>query len=242
MLQPSALLPARLRPSVRYLYRHAGFAHFCPLCERRLRRFLTYGNPVRPEARCPVCQSLERHRLLWLYLSRETSLLTGEAMRLLHIAPEQGLAERLRRVPSIEYLSVDIDPKRAMQQADITALPFPDESFDVVLCSHVLEHVADDRTAMTEIRRIVAPNGWAVIQCPIYGVISYENWEYTRTPEDRLQYFGQDDHVRIYGRDIADRLHAVGFHVDEVLYPQHLGAKAIVRYGLEWSDRLYLCK
>ncbi len=143
----------------------------CPLCGKTARRFRPFGGGtvVRPNARCPRCDSLERHRLIWLYLRDETDLFTpaAEPRRMLHVAPEPVLRERLAGEPLIDYLSADLEPGVADVQMDITAIDFPDDSFDVIYCSHVLEHVPDDALAMRELCRVLRPSGWAILQVPI---------------------------------------------------------------------------
>jgi SAM-dependent methyltransferase len=184
---------------------------------------------------------LERHRLLWLYASRETDLFRAPK-RVLHFAPERCLTRRLRPVTTIEYVSVDLESPSVMLRADITSLPFADATFDVVLCSHVLEHVMDDCTAMAELHRVLRPNGWAIVLTPIEGAETYENWAYTHTPYLRRKHFKQHDHVRIYGRDIVDRLAGAGFDVQTVPYAPTLGAESITRFGLVPDELLFYCR
>lgn len=236
-----ALLPEALRswlvPVVHQLQTavlpilYAGNSVECPVCEGRFRGFLPYHG--RPGVLCPRCRSLERHRVLWLYLQRETSLLT-EPLRTLHIAPEPGIQARLRALPELNYVSADLDPRSpAMVEADITALPWPADSFDFVLCNHVLEHVPDDRAAMREIVRVLAPAGEAILQHPIS-----ESRERTFedpcvvTPRERQQAFGQRDHVRIYGHDFFDRLRDSGLKVTVIDYMATLDAETVRRYGI----------
>jgi len=184
--------------------RYTGHDVWCPVCERSARRFASHRG--RPQARCPHCGSLERHRVLWLWLRARVPA----GARVLHVAPEPGLAQRLQEL-SIKYLSVDLDSPHAMKHCDITAIPEPDASFDVVICNHVLEHIADDRTAMRELRRVLRPGGLAVLQHPVEDrPDSFEDASVV-DPAERLRVFGQEDHVRIYGWDILDRLREAGF-------------------------------
>lgn len=195
------------------LYR--GGARPCPVCGRSSRRFIGWGNPVRPEARCPQCGSLERHRLVWLFLCRKTDLFDGRRKRFLHVAPERGLERRIRAIPGVEYLSADLMHPAAMVKMDLTDIPYPDGHFDVIYCSHILEHIPDDRRAMREMRRVLAPGGWALVQVPVTVESTFEDPS-AATPEERLRLFGQVDHVRRYGSDFADRLRESGFMVREV--------------------------
>lgn len=193
-----------------------GNAFACPVCERRYRRFLPFGLNGRRNARCPGCGSLERHRFMWLHL-RDRHRLLQRRLRLLHIAPEHCIRDALAANPALHYISVDMFDPAADRAADMTALPFRDGSFDFAICSHVLEHVEDDRTAMAELFRVLAPGGRAVVMVPI-------EMKRAKTYEDvsidsaagRNEAFGHPYHVRICGADYPDRLRRAGFTVDLV--------------------------
>jgi SAM-dependent methyltransferase len=149
-----------LGPPLSLLYR--GDRVECPCCGRTARRFIPTITPVgpnRPNARCPHCGARDRQRYLWLYLERKTNLLV-DRLRVLHFAPERIFEQRLGSRPNLDYVSIDLERPRATVKADITDLPFPDDSFDVILCSHVLEHVVEDRKAMRELFRVLRPDGW----------------------------------------------------------------------------------
>lgn len=188
-------------------------ACYCPLCETRVARFEDYGNPPRPEAKCPNCGAVERHRLAWTYFKMSTNLFDGRPKSLLHVAPEVAIAARLARIPGVDYLSADLASPRAMVKMDLTNIQYPEGSFDVILCSHVLEHIPDDQKAMTEMFRVLRPGGWAAIQVPIGRAHTVED-PAAKTPVLRKQIYGQRDHVRLYGRDIVERLRAAGFEVE----------------------------
>jgi SAM-dependent methyltransferase len=174
---------------------------------------------------------LERHRILWLFLQRETDILT-QPRSILHLAPEGVLSSLLQR-PNIEYVSGDLEPGRAMEVMDITALPCPDHTFDTVICNHVLEHVPGDVAAMREIRRVLRPGGVAIMQHPIDSSLAKTYEEPTIvTPEARLQAYGQEDHVRLYGRDFPDRLVAAGFQITVRRYLDELDPSERSWYGL----------
>lgn len=187
---------------------------WCPVCEEYADEFLPFGIVARPEARCPHCGALERHRSAWLFLRRHTNLCDGAPKRFLHCSPEAHLGRRIRRMPGIRYASCDLDPGKASVAADLTRLPFARDSMDAVYCSHVLEHIEDDARAMAELYRIVRPGGWVLVMTPIQGESTFEDPS-IRSAEDRLKHFGQPDHVRIYGRDLRQRLSAAGFLVTE---------------------------
>jgi SAM-dependent methyltransferase len=214
---------------------HLGTSHFCPVCESPLREFVSAGNPLKTNRRCPVCGSLERHRLVWLFLYEKTNLFALPRKRLLHLAPELCLASMLQDRPTIDYVSTDLT-RCAMVQTDFTRLCFRDEMFDAVYASYVLEHIVDDRTAIREVYRTLKPDGWAILQVPVKkGKATYEDAN-IRDPEQREQIFGQRDHVRIYGDDYFDRLRESGLTVyKENLLLQTIPSAA-ERLGLASSD------
>jgi SAM-dependent methyltransferase len=231
------------RPLVARAYR--GDEVECPICGGRFRKFLkkhaASGRP-RAGARCARCGSLERHRLLWLYLRDGTDLLTRPA-RLLHFAPEPGIAEKLKELPGCDYLSADLDAPPAMVRMDVQDIPADDDSFDAVICNHVLEHVPDDRRAVREIRRVLKPGGWAILGVPLQRkrATSFEDPAIT-SPEERERIYGQFDHVRVYGADYPDRLRDCGFEVEMVRYAERLGTDGARRYGLVAEAAIPVCR
>jgi SAM-dependent methyltransferase len=148
--------------------RNFGFGHQCPICGSRLQRFITSPKPyVRPEALCPVCGSLEWHRFGWWYLTEKHGERIAAGANVLHVAAEPEIRRQLLAVPGLHYNALDLDLRRATVVGDLTALPLADGAIDLVYCSHVLEHVYDDRAAMTELRRIISPTGAALLQVPV---------------------------------------------------------------------------
>jgi SAM-dependent methyltransferase len=209
-------------------WRERGDAVECPICERTFARFLPYAG--REGAVCPGCGSAERHRLLWLWLCEEDKL----RGRVLAFGPDDATDARLRHLSRVKYTSSDIDDSQAMVAADITNLPFDDDTFDVILCSHVLEHVEGEQAALQQIKRVLKPTGWAAIMVPVDRSVetTFEDATAT-TQQQRLERFGQIDHVRLYGRDVAQRLHA-----DDVIDPlARFGAEREARHGLRRQDR-----
>lgn len=191
---------------------HFGFNRYCPICDSHVRYFKPTGVFSRPDAVCPVCKSGERHRLAWLFLDREYIRFIGK--KILHIAPEETIAKRLKGFSPNGYLSADINESRAMVKMDITQINYSDKMFNIIYCSHVLEHVSDDLKALREFHRVLADDGFAVIQVPILGESTFEDPTVT-DPKERERLFGQHDHVRRYGPDIKQRIEKEGFSVKE---------------------------
>ena len=203
---------------------------------------LPYGyGEQRPNALSPSTLSLERHRLLWLYLKNETDFFTSQK-KVLHIAPEQCFLKRFKKQKNLDYITADLYSPIADVKADICNLPFEDNSFDVVFCNHVLEHIADDKKAMSELYRVLKPGGLGIFQIPqdLTLETTYEDFSIT-TPEERTKHFGQYDHVRIYGKDYFDKLRAVGFNVNEVDYSKTLSPELITKYCLVKGEILPVC-
>jgi SAM-dependent methyltransferase len=218
-----------------------GNRFFCPVCETPSREFLPYGVSPRPEAQCPMCGSLERHRLLWLYFINETDLFDPPRKKMLHIAPEECFSERLKKNRNIDYLTADIS-NRAMVKMDIMDIGYPDGAFDVIYCCHVLEHVEDDRKAMRELARVLKPGGWAVLQVPLEAVRTFEDPAVT-DPLERERLFGQSDHVRVYGPDYKERLEESGFKVTVVDYYNRFDEATLGKFALRYErDDIYLCR
>ena len=189
-----------------------GKGRFCPVCGRSSRRFKRFGTVPREDAQCAHCGALERQRLLWLFLQRKTDFFDGTPKRMLHVAPEPTLESRFRKQLGRDYLSADLFNPRAMVRMDIADIQYDDRSFDVIYCSHVLEHVPDDLRAMRELFRVLSDNGWAILLVPITSEKTFEDPSIT-DPAERLKAFGQVDHVRKYGPDYAERLSSAGFAV-----------------------------
>ena len=188
-----------------------------PIDGKSFKRFLPYGyGTQRPNVLSPSTLSLERHRLLWLYLKNETGFFT-KPLKVLHMAPEQCFLSLFKKMKHLDYTTADLYSPIVDVKADILNLPFEENQFDIILCNHVLEHIEDDARAMKELFRVMKSGGMGIFQIPqdITRETSYED-DTIQTPEDRAKHFGQYDHVRIYGRDYFDRLRAAGFKVEEV--------------------------
>ena len=205
-----------------------------PIDGKSFRSFLPYGyGNQRNNVLSPSTLSLERHRLLWLYLSTETDFFSAPK-KVLHFAPEQAFYKRFKGMSNLDYTTTDLNSPLADVKADICNLPFQDDAFDIILCNHVLEHIDDDRTAMNELYRVLKPGGYGVFQIPqdLNRDVTFEDDTITDKKE-RANIFGQYDHVRIYGRDYFDKLRSVGFKVEKVDYTSKLTEKEITTYCLQ---------
>ena len=204
-----------------------------PIDGKSFRSFLPYGyGNQRNNVLSPSTLSLERHRLLWLYLKNETDFFSAEK-KVLHFAPEQCFLKRFRNLKHIDYTTTDLESPIADVKADICNLPFENNSYDVILCNHVLEHIPDDTKAMQELFRVLKPGGYGVFQIPqdLSRAETFEDNTITDKKE-RAKVFGQYDHVRVYGLDYFDKLRSVGFNVEEVDYTSKLSEEDVKKYCL----------
>ena len=217
-----------------------------PIDGNSFRKFLPYGyGTQRPNALSPSTLSLERHRLMWLYLQNETDFLkTDESVKkkVLHMAPEQCFLDRFKKLNHIDLITADLYSPIVDVKADICDLPFEENSFDIIFCNHVLEHIKDDKKAIQELYRVLKPGGFGIFQIPMdYSrEKTYEDFTIT-SPEDRAKHFGQYDHVRIYGLDYFDRLRAVGFKVNKVNYSEKLPQSEMDKFCLMKDEILPVC-
>lgn len=204
-----------------------------PIDGRSFSKFLSYGyEQQRKNVLSPSTLSLERHRLLWLYLQDHTTFFTNPH-KVLHFAPEQAFYKRFRKLKNLDYTTTDLDSPLADVKADICDLPFEDNSFDFILCNHVLEHIPDDTKAMKELYRILQPGGTAILQIPqdLQLEKTFED-DSIEDPKERAKIFGQYDHVRVYGRDYFKKLRSIGFKVEEVDLTSQLSPELVEKYRL----------
>lgn len=217
----------------------------CPMCNAKFPTYLPFGIVPRKDAMCPNCYSLERHRALWFLLKRLNW--NRPNMRVLHFAPEIAFYEIFSSKENIEYWPVDLNPEiyegRVKKSVDITNIPFEDSYFDLIMCTHVLEHIPDDKKAMSELYRVLKPNdGVALLTVPIFDrPKTLENPEYN-TPELRTKYYGQHDHVRAYGFDYPEKLKTAGFSVTEFVVPDFCDESTISNYRLNPNERFHICR
>lgn len=232
------VVPERIRLSVRMHLAKAislfyvGGRYRCNCCNRSFRSFLAKGNIRRENAQCPYCGSLERSRLLLFYLKQETGLFDGNHRNILHFAPERSLYQILRRMGGT-YIDGDINPAYATHRIDITNIPYPDNFFDLIICSHVLGHVADEKKAIGEMHRVLKEDGFALIMT-LLNPDAAETMEDTTltSSSDRLNRYGEPDLCRLHGMDFAKRLELGGFRVETIDYRKALSGEVNERYRL----------
>lgn len=220
-----------IRPVLSFWLR--GKTYTDPIDGKSFRTFLPYGyEKQRPNILSPSTLSLERHRLLWLYLQQKTNFFTA-TLKVLHFAPEQCFLKRFKQLKNLDYTTTDLLSPIADVKADICNLPFDDNSYDVILCNHVLEHIPDDTKAMKELYRVMKPGGYGIFQIPqdLSRDKTFEDDSITDKAE-RTRIFGQYDHVRIYGLDYFDKLRTIGFKVDEVDYTAELTPVEVDKFRL----------
>jgi len=223
------------RPFIKLYYSGSRFTD--PIDGSSYRKFLPYGyQKIRENAFCPGTLSLERHRLLWLYLDRETSFL-NDSLKVLHVAPEQVFYQKFKSFSHWKYTTTDLHSPLADVKADICALPFEDNSYDLILCNHVLEHIPNDRKAMSELYRVLKKGGTLIAQVPLdeNRTTTFEDNSITDRKE-RTKVFGQYDHVRVYGKDYLEFLDQTGFSSKFIAYTEKLPKEEIKRYGLQYES------
>lgn len=214
---------------------YVGSRHEDPISGEQFRCFLPYGYggiTKRKNALAPGTLSLERHRLLWLFLKQKTAFF-DEPIRLLHVAPEQCFYGRFRKMTNVGYVTADLNSPIADIKMDLHDIPLEDDAFDVIFCNHVLEHVRDDRRCMRELCRVMKPGGWGIFQVPmdVNRQKTFEDPTVT-DPQERERLFWQKDHVRLYGRDYKNRLEESGFEVEIIDFLSTLGREKTERFRL----------
>ena len=229
-----------------------GLRYRCPFCHLRFRRLEPRGRdlPVYSElgivggglreAECPWCRSNDRERLLYLFLRGKTDLFRRQ-LRVLHVAPEARL-QRAIAAKQRAYETTDLAMPGVDFHSDLTTIPRPDAAYDVVICSHVLEHVSDDRAAMRELHRVLAPGGFAVLQVPIATRLTVTREGPELPPEGRASRHGDPTHLRLYAEpDYVERLEEAGFSVRANDAVTLVGERAVRRYALEPAEKVFLC-
>ncbi len=215
-----------------------------PIDGKSFRKFLPYGyGKQRKNALSPSTLSLERHRLMWLFLKDKTDFFTSaKKIKTLHIAPEQCFLDIFRHQKNLDYITSDLESPIADVKADICNLPFDDNSFDVIFCNHVLEHIPDDTKAMQELYRVLKKGGMGIFQIP-QDLSRQKTFEDNSVidKKERAKIFGQYDHVRVYGRDYFNKLRSIGFKVEEVDYTKKIDLEKLERFCLMKNEILPVC-
>ena len=230
-----------ITPILRIIFR--GKKYTDPIDDSNYSKFLSYGyKTVRKNALCPGTLSLERHRLLWLYLDKETNFLNSN-LKVLHVAPEQVFYKKFKKLKNWEYFTFDLNSPIADIKGDLISTNFKDEYFDLIICNHVLEHIEDDKSALDEMYRILKYNGISILQVPIN--VKRENTFEDLSIKSKIQrekYFGQYDHVREYGLDFKDRVEQAGFKVEMINYSEKISEDLVIKYGLMKDDLIPIGK
>jgi SAM-dependent methyltransferase len=212
-------------------FRKRGGEAYCPCCRVWQRGF---NDVIAPDRQCWVCGSLERHRLLSILFDLRPELVRP-GRSVLHVAPESQLSRRVKRGAS-RYVAGDLTARFGPERLDVTDLQFADGEFDAVMCNHVLEHVPDDRRAMREIRRVMAPGAWALLLVPEVEHPTTSETPDITDPKELFRLYGQRDHVRVYGWDYLDRLREAGLETEvlrlgEVLTDETIHACRLRKFG-----------
>jgi SAM-dependent methyltransferase len=219
-------------------------SRYCPICKNTSERFLEFGIKPRLDALCSHCKSLERHRLSWLVMEKEfTKFDTLKGKSFLHIAPEKVFSQKLSLLFKENYLTADLNDTSAKIKMDITDIQYPEESFDFIYCSHVLEHIVDDQQAMRELNRVVKKDGWAILLVPIVAKGKTEEDFSITSAKDRIKHYGHPEHVRNYGLDYLERLKNSGWLVEVIKREEFLALEERNLMGItKASGDIYLCK
>ncbi len=252
-----------VRPTLAFILKGDKFTD--PIDGKSFRKFLPYGyGNQRSNVLSPSTLSLERHRLLWLYLKNETDFFqseldsdssikqtksiklrdteTSSVLKVLHFAPEQAFYKLFKNQKNLDYTTTDLLSPLADIKADICNLPFPNDTYDVILCNHVLEHIPDDTKAMQELYRVLKPGGMGIFQIPqdLTRATTFSD-DTIIDRQERAKIFGQYDHVRIYGRDYFDKLRKIGFKVVEENYTQKITPVLVEKYCLANGEIIPVC-
>lgn len=193
---------------------------------------------------CPFCRSHDRERHLILFFEKLGfwDKMTGASI--LHFAPEKNLASRIAACRPARYVKGDLVPAReGIERLDVTDIPYSAASFDWVLCNHVLEHVPDDAKALREIYRVLKPGGFAILQTPYASGLekTLEDPAEIDTDEKRIEFYGQEDHIRLYGRDLFERIGAAGLTLQLKKHAECLAGVDASRFGVNRDEPLFLC-
>lgn len=202
------------------------------------------GGGTRNNCICPVCRSIDRNRFVYWVLRNKTDVCVwGGDKKILHFAPEQPIYDILKNQKDIAYYPCDLFPQKGMIKVDVTDIPFKNNVFDFIIINHVMEHILDEMRALKELYRVLKPDGMVVLSIPICIDLD-ETYEDSRilTKEDRNKYYGQEDHVRLYGRDYKQRFSRAGFEITEYSPNREMDEDTIRKYAFIENDVVMLCR
>ena len=219
--------------------KYSGKKYYCPICNSAIRAYIINDEGI---ADCPICESGERHRVDWIFFKTKTNLFNEAHKIMLHVAPELFFISKFNKIKNLKYCSIDLEDPRALKKMDITNINYADNFFDVIYCSHVLEHIIDDHKAISEFYRILKPGGWAVLQVPVTTEKTFEDFKIT-TRKERKRVFGNEGHVRRCGLDYSDRMKKAGFFVTIFSAKDVLTRDDFERIKILKKDRyIFYCK
>ncbi|MBT3408030.1 methyltransferase domain-containing protein [Candidatus Woesearchaeota archaeon] len=233
-------------------FKYLGKGFKCSFCQKSFKTFLTsgidvpvlklkkvIGGELNKNCLCPKCNSSDRERLIHVFIKKNKHLEKIKNKKILHIAPEKNLLKFFKHQNPKEYIDADLNKIRATHEMNLTNIIFKDNYFDIIICNHVLEHIENDGKAIKELYRVLKPNGWAILQVPISENLknTFENNK-IKSKKERLKFFGQSDHVRIYAKDYKKRLTQKGFKVNL----KKLSKREINKYNLNKKEYIYFCK
>ena len=225
-------------------YFYKGDNVYCICCDKSFKKFLPHGNIPRANAACPYCHSLERTKLLMYYLQNETEIFKVK-QKILHFAPERAISRKIKPFNNSEYITADINPSFADHIVDIQNIPYENESFNLIICSHVLGHIPDEPKAINEMYRVLKPGGKAIILTLIdlNRNITYEN-KSINTSKERLMHYGESDLLRLHGNDFISRLSRDGINVEAIDYSLIFNETEKERFHIGNKEReiIFLCK
>lgn len=250
ILKLEKIIPKNIFSYIEHLYYilrypfYIGNNYSCPICGKYFRKFLSMGYGTnRKNVICPRDASLERHRLIWLYLKYKTNFF-NQNLKVLHFAPSYCFQYFFKSFTNLDYVSADLYSPSAMVKIDITNILFKDNTFDVIICNHVLEHVLDDQSAIKELYRVLKYGGWAIITCPV-DFKRKKTFEKKNVKSSKVRkiLFGQEDHVRVYGQDFKNRLESSGFNIKIGNYAKSFGrgANLIEKFVINKDEKIYFC-
>lgn len=221
---------------------YRGNQYYCNCCKKSFRKFIAKGNPKRPNAKCPYCTSLERTRILDLYLENEIKIYTQKNISILHIGPEYGIQKKLMQAPS-NYIDCDINAAMARYTIDIRTIPFPDQTFDIIICSNVLSHIREEDIALTELYRVLKHNGILLLQTyiPEHNNTTIEETNLINK-KDRARIYGEPALWRLHGHDLGNKLEQFGFAVHKIDYRLQLSPSVLKTHSLGNGEREIIWK